>query len=121
MKLTQILKEIKVNQPVNKMKAFKDMLDFDEEMLASMIQDGTLDSFIDGYDSLEDLLTDDYGIDNPQPYIQLITNYYNVIKPGDISMVGGQIMSVAGYKNVIAVSRDIGEREPIEYFLALKF
>ena len=121
MKLTQILKEIKVNQPVNKMKAFKDMLDFDEEMLASMIQDDTLDSFIDGYDSLEDLLTDDYGVDNPQPYTQLITNYYNTIKPGDISIVGGQIMSVAGYKNIIAIQRDIGEREPIEYFLALKF
>jgi len=122
-KLTNILSEIKVNQPVNKMKAFTNMLDFDEEMLASMVSFESLDDFIDeyGYDSLEEVLTDNYGIDDPQPYIPLITNYYKAIKPGDVAFVGQQIKPISGYKNAMIIQRDIGEREPIYYFLLLKF
>ena len=118
MKLTQILKEIKVNQPVNKMKAFKDMLDFDEEMLTFMVQHNTLDSFIEGYDSLEDLLTDDFGMDDFQQYIPLITNYYNTIKPEDIMLIGEELTPIAGYKNVITILQDNGVAY---YYLALKF
>ncbi len=119
--LTDILKEIKISPPLNKRKVFEDLLNFDEGMLASIISHDTLDDLLDGYDSLEELLTYDYGIENPQPYIPLITNFFNVIKPGDIAFVGENIMSVAGYKNVITIQRDIGEREPIYFFLALKF
>jgi hypothetical protein len=125
-KLTDILKEIKVNQPVNKMKAFTDMLNFDEGMLASMVPFESLDDFIGnyGYDSLEEALTDNYGIDDPQPYISLITNYYNAIKPGDVAFVKdyeSTITPISGYKNAVVIQRDIGEREPLYYYLLLKF
>jgi hypothetical protein len=123
MKLTQILKEIKVNQPGNKMKAFKDMLDFDEGMLCSIIQYDTLNDFMDsyGHDSLEELLNDEFEADNLQQYVSLITNYYNAIKPGDIIFIGGGITSIMGCKNAIGLVQDIGDRELDRYYLALKF
>jgi hypothetical protein len=124
MKLTQILKEIKVNQPLNKMKAFKDILDFDEDMLCNMIQYDTLNSFMMdgyGYDSLEELLNNEFEVDNLQQYLSLITNYYNVVKPGDIIFIGGKITPIMGCKNAIELTRDIGDRELDRYYLALKF
>jgi hypothetical protein len=125
-KLTNILSEIKVNQPVNKMRAFTNILNFDEEMLASMVTFESLNDFIGeyGYDSLEEVLTDNYGINDPQPYIPLITNYYNAIKPGDVAFVKDYeptITPISGYKNAIVVQRNIGEREPLYYYLLLKF
>lgn len=123
--LSNILSEISINPPVNKRKAFDDMLDFDELMLASMIRFDTLDEFIEeyGYDSLEEVLTDHYGITDPQSYIPLITNFYRAIKPEDIAYVkeDATITSVAGYKNVVVIQWDIGERNPIYNFLLLKF
>lgn len=122
-KLTSILKEIKVNQPLNKMKAFKDMLEFDEGMLTYLIQYDTLNDFMDeyGYDSLEELLENNYGINNPQPYISLITNYFNTIRPGDITIIGNNITSIIGCKNAIELVRDSGDRCLDRYYIALKF
>jgi hypothetical protein len=122
-KLTNILNEIKVVQPVNKMKAFKDMLEFDEGILTYLIQYDTLNDFMDeyGYDSLEELLEDNYGIDDPQSYTPYITNYFNYIKPGDITIIGENITPITGYKNAIEIVRDSGDRCLDRYFIALKF
>ena len=122
MKLTDILKEIKVNPPLNKRKAFEDMLTFDEGMLTYLVQSDTLDEFISGYgyDSLEDMLEDDFGITDPE-YITKINNYYNAIKPGDITIIGESITSITGYKNVIDLVRDSDDRCLDHYFVALKF
>jgi hypothetical protein len=122
MKLTDILKEIKVNPPLNKRKAFEDMLNFDEAMLTYLVQSDTLNEFIGGYgyDSLEDMLEDDFGITDPE-YITKINNYYNAIKPGDITIIGESITSITGYKNVIDLVRDSDDRCLDHYFVALKF
>jgi hypothetical protein len=122
MKLISILKEIKVNQPLNKRKAFEDMLNFDEAMLTHLVQSNTLDEFIGnyGYDSLEDMLADDFGISDTE-YTTKINNYYNAIKPGDVTLIGENITSIAGYKNAVELLRDSGDRCSDHYFVALKF
>lgn len=122
-KLTNILSEIKVNPPVNKMRVFKDMLELDEGMLTYLIQYDTLNEWMDeyGYASLEELLEDIYGINNPQPYISLITNYFNVIRPGDITIIGENITPIMGYKNAMEIARDSGDRCLDRYYIALKF
>jgi hypothetical protein len=118
MKLTSILKEIKISPALNKRKAFEDMLNLDETMLTYLIQHDTLDEFIEGdiYDSLEDLLVDDFGIDNPAEYITKITNYYNAIKPGDIMIIGESLTPIVDYRNAIVLVTDESE-----YFIATKF
>lgn len=122
-KLTNILNEIKVVQPINKMKAFTDMLEFDEGMLTYLIQYDTLNDFVDesGYDSLEELLEDDFGINDPQSYTPYITNYYNAIKPGDVTIIGENITPITGYKNAVEITRDSGDRCLDRYYIALKF
>jgi hypothetical protein len=116
-KLTDILKEIKVNPPLNKRKAFEDMLTFDEAMLTYLVQSDTLDEFISGYgyDSLEDMLEDDFGITDPE-YITKINSYYNAIKPGDIMIIGESLTSIIDYRNAIVLATDENE-----YCIATKF
>jgi hypothetical protein len=123
-KLTkEILQEIKVLTPLNKRKAFEDMLKLSEDMLYLLIQFDELEEFTDeyGYDSLEDLLINNFGINNPQPYITVITNYYNAIKPGDIIIIESKITSIASYRNAITLTRNSGERCLDEISIALKF
>ena len=117
MKLTDILKEIKVNPPLNKRKAFEDMLTFDETMLTYLIQYNTLDELIGeyGYDSLEDLLEDDFSITDTE-YITKINSYYNAIKPGDIMIIGESLTSIVDYRNAIVLATDENE-----YCIATKF
>jgi len=117
-KLANILNEVKVQPPLNKRKAFVDMRQFSETMLVNMIPHESLRDFIEyyGYDSLEDLLIDNFGINNPEEYILKITSYYNAIKPGDIVLIGYNLTPVVGYMNAIIISDD--ERE---YSILTKF
>jgi len=116
-KLIDILKEIKVVQPLNKRKVFEDMLNFDEIMLIYLIQHDTLNEFVDGYDSLKDMLEDDFNITDTD-YITKINNYYNAIKPGDITLIGSDLTSMTDYKNAITLT-NFNDKE--KYFIATKF
>jgi hypothetical protein len=117
-KLIDILKEIKVVQPLNKRKVFEDMLNFDEYTLCLIIQFDTLEDLIINNDvnSLQELIGEFYN-DYPTKYTTLISNYYNAIKPGDITLIGSDLTSIADYKNAIVLTDSYEEK----YFIATKF
>ena len=123
MKLTSILNEITVNPPIDRKKAFNEMLNLDEYLLTFMISHDSLDEFIQGwgYTSLEELLIDNFNINNPQSYIPIINNYYKAIRPGDIISIKGNITPIEGCKNAITLVRDEGFGEDEYIPVALKF
>jgi hypothetical protein len=123
-KLTkQILQEIRVAVPLTKRKVFEDMLKLDESLLYELVYFDKLEDLIDeyGYDSLEDLLINKFGINNPQPYTTAITNYFNVIEPEDIIIIGYGITSITGYKNATSLTKDNGIKHSDKVYIALKF
>lgn len=104
MKLNDILNEIQVSRPLSKQTAFEAIYNFNPWLCYPVYDSSTIDEFIEyyGHDNLSHLLEDEYSYqgDQLEEAIYMITNYYRVIKPGDVKIGGGQRMSVEGYKNV---------------------
>jgi hypothetical protein len=116
---TNLKKEARVVPPISKSKIVDDVYEFNPYLLKTLLYYDTIEELIGemGYDNLEDYLKDNwgwggdplYGINlNQTTAKNLITTYYNTIKPGDIKRVDNKT-SVAGYVHVEEICDDDNE------------
>lgn len=114
MKLKDILNEIQVSRPLSKRAAFDAIYDFNPWLCNYVYGAPSLDEFINnlGYDNISDLLESEYSYegDELKKAIHIITDYYKVIKPGDVKIGGGKRISVEGYTNAEIIDPE-GEME----------
>lgn len=110
-KLKNIIKEIKVNKPLNK----KEVLNwwFNEGniyLLSYLTHYPSVKELIagGGYNNLEEYLTDDFGLEQYQvkSFIEYIEAYYRIFKPNEIKVAvfgdkDGYDVKGTPYKNII--------------------
>ena len=105
MKLKDILNEVKVNSPDNKSKIFDALYNASPQIFKYAVDYPTLEDFLKAFNygdnTLEDLLINDWGYNENSKElkntINLIEDYYNTIKPGDVKKSDGDRTNIVGY------------------------
>ena len=118
-------KVIAVASAASKQKALDDLWEFNNWIIRPVTYSETLQEFVegDGYNSLEDLLADNYGYQGEilEKATFLIKQYYQTIRPGDVK-VGDNKVKVAGYIHAELFCPDGGDRDGSDCFMiATKF
>jgi hypothetical protein len=104
-KLNSILNEVKVNSPDNKSKIFDALYNASPQIFKYAVDYPTLEDFLKAFNygdnTLEDLLINDWGYNENSKElkntINLIEDYYNTIKPGDVKKSDGDRTNIVGY------------------------
>jgi hypothetical protein len=95
MKLTEILDEIKINKPSSQKEILDKLVKLNNSLLLdNLSKSESINDFIKEWNSIEQILRDEYGYDYEEPdflenIINLIENYFRYFQKNDIYVFSG--------------------------------